>query len=298
MIERRLLMDNIRIGHRKVGLNEPAFIVAEIGINHNGSVDIAKKLIDAAVNAGCEAVKFQKRTVDVVYSAEELSKPRESVFGITNGDLKRGLEFGEREYFEIDKYCKEKNIIWFASPWDIESVDFIDRFNLPCYKISSASLTDDELLNHTISKGKPIILSTGMSTMEEIEHAVEILSNHDLILMHSVSTYPTDDNELELKVISTLQDRFPDIPIGYSGHEHGTTMSVCARALGACVIERHITLDRTMWGSDHSASIEPKGFELMISNIRRLEKAFGDGIKKVLDSEKPVLQKLRKSKKI
>lgn len=287
-------MNVVRIRGREIGPHNSVFIIAEIGINHNGSIENAKKLIDVAVNAGCDAVKFQKRTIDVVYSEEELAKPRDSIFGTTNGDLKRGLEFGEKEYNEINKYCDKKGIIWLASPWDEDSVDFIEQFNPVCFKIASASLTDDNLLKLVRSKGKPIILSTGMSTMEEIEHAVDILGEDDLILLHTTSTYPTDDNELALKMITELQKKFSNIPIGYSGHEHGTTMSVCARALGACIIERHITLDRTMWGSDHAASLEPKGLELMVNNIRRVEKALGDGIKRVWDSEIPVLEKLRR----
>jgi len=247
-----------------------------------------------AVEGGADAVKFQKRTIEVIYTPEELAKPRESPFGLTNGDLKRGLEFGFKEYKEIDSYCHEKGILWFASCWDEESVDFIEQFNPVCYKIGSPSLTDKHLLLYTRMKNKPIILSTGMSTMEQICQAVKILGQDDLILLHCVATYPTRDEELNLSVIRTLEDVFSGIPIGYSGHGHGTTMGVCAAALGACVIERHITLDVSIWGSDQSASLEPWKFKLMIGNIRRLEKAMGDGEKQILPSEIPIMKKLRR----
>ena len=215
----------VKIADKIVGDGYPCFIIAEIGINHNGSVELAKKMIDIAVTTGFDAVKFQKRTIDVVYTKEELAKERISVFGNTNGDLKRGLEFGEKEYKEIDLYCKEKGIIWFASCWDEGAVDFIEQFNPPCYKIASASLTDDNLLKYTKSKGKPIFLSTGMSTMEEIRHAVSILGEEDLILMHCTSTYPSNADEMNLQVIKTLREEF-SCPVGYSGHERGITPSV------------------------------------------------------------------------
>jgi len=286
----------VQIGNKKVGPSEPIFIVAEIGINHNGDLELAKKLIDVAVNVGCDAVKFQKRTIDVVYTPEELARPRENPFGPTNGDLKRGLEFGQKEYEEINQYCRKKEILWFASCWDRESVDFIDEFDPPCYKIASPRLTDDDLLKYTRSKGKPIVLSTGMSTMRQIEHAVNILGKKDLIILHCVSTYPSENKEVNLKMIDTLSKKFPRIPIGYSGHERGVSISVMARVLGAALIERHITLDRTMWGSDQAASIEPKGLQLLIRDIGIFEDAKGDGIKKVLDSEVPIMNKLRRKK--
>jgi N-acetylneuraminate synthase len=268
-------------------------VVAEIGINHNGDIGIAKKLIDAAVVAGVDAVKFQKRTVDVVYTQEELARPRENPFGSTNGDLKRGLELNKDQYAEVDRYCKEKNIVWFASCWDEQSVDFIDQFDVPCYKIASASLTDSELLKHTRSKGKPIILSTGMSTPEEVDRAIEILGRDNLILLHTISTYPAELEELNLNTIVTLKQRY-GLPVGYSGHEVGLSPSVMAAVLGSCMIERHITLDRAMWGSDHSASIEPKGLELLVRDVRVWEKVKGDGVKKLYESEVPVKQKLRR----
>ena len=235
----------IRIGSKLVGTGYPAYVIAEIGINHNGDIDLAKRLITVAVAAGCDAVKFQKRTVDVVYTPEELAKPRENPFGLTNGDLKRGLEFTYEEYQEINRYCAEVKMPWFASCWDEESVDFIAQFNPPCYKIASASLTDDNLLRHTRAQGKPLLLSTGMSTLEQIDHALEVLGKEDLILLHACSTYPAYYEELNLNVIQTLRARY-GIPVGYSGHETGLPSSLVSVALGACIVERHITLDRSM----------------------------------------------------
>ena len=286
----------VRIGNKIVGDGQPCFIIGEIGINHNGNVDIAKKLIDIAVFTGCDAVKFQKRTVDIVYTQEELAMPRPNPFGETNGDLKRGLEFGYDEYKIIDDYCKEKNIIWFASCWDEDSVDFIDEFDPPCYKISSASLTDDELLKYTKSKGKPILLSTGMSTQEEVDHALDILGN-DIILYHCTSTYPTDNSEINLNVILNYKARYR-FPVGYSGHEKGLMPSILAAAMGANSIERHITFDRTTWGSDHAASLEPEGLYRMIRDIRQIPGVLGDGEKTVYDSEKSIIKKLRRKKSV
>ncbi|MFL0251674.1 N-acetylneuraminate synthase family protein [Clostridium neuense] len=287
-------MKCISIGDRKIGDEFPAYIIAEIGINHNGDINIAKQLIDTAVNAGCDAVKFQKRSVDVVYSKEELARPRENPFGSTNGELKRGLEFGTEEYSEIDKYCKKKGIQWFASCWDEASVDFIDQFDVPAYKIASASLTDDELLKYTKAKGKTIILSTGMSTLQEIDHAVEILGKDNLILLHTVSTYPAKYEDINLKAMKTLKDRYDDIPVGYSGHETGIATSSAAVAMGACVIERHITLDRAMWGSDQAASLEPNGLNRLVRDIRLIETAFGSPEIRCLEIEEPVKKKLRR----
>ena len=283
----------VKIGNRWVGEGEPTFIVAEIGINHNGDINLAKKLIDMAVFAGCDAVKFQKRTIELVYTPEELAKERESPFGTTNGDLKRGLEFGEKEYQEIDRYCKERGIIWFASPWDVRSVDFLEKFNVPCYKIASPCLTDDELLKYVKSKGKPIILSTGMSTEEEIKRAVKILGEKNLVVLHCTSTYPSKLEELNLKVIHWLKKEF-NCPVGYSGHETGIVEPVMAVVLGACVVEKHITLDRAMWGSDHAASLEPNGLNRLVRDIRNLPVCLGNGEKRVYDSEIPIIQKLRK----
>lgn len=310
------------IGKIPVGKGLPVFFVAEIGINHNGDINIAKNLIDQAVEAGCNAVKFQKRTIPIVYTEEELAKPREvhqqiissaikrkvlspesikrlegsNFTKTTNGDLKWALELTFNEYQEIHQYCKQKEILWFASPWDEASVDFLDRFNPPCYKIASPSLTDTNLLRHIRSKGKPIILSTGMSTMEQIEKAVSILGEKDLILLHCVSSYPAEHEIINLQVIYTLYERFPNVVIGYSGHERGLQISLAAAAMGASLIERHLTLDRAMWGSDHAASLEPKGMELLIRDVRAVERARGEGIKKVLPQEVPIIEKLRRKR--
>lgn len=207
--------------------------------------------------------------------------------------MKYGLEFGYEEYKEFDKYCREKNMIWFASCWDEGSVDFINQFNVPCYKIASPSMTDDGLLLYTKAKGKPIIMSTGMSTLEQIDHAVEILGNDNLIILHTTSTYPAYYEELNLSVIPALKKRY-GVPIGYSGHETGIASSTAAVALGACVVERHITLDRSMWGSDQAASLGPNGVIKMISEIRLVETAMGDGVKRVIEREEPIIKKLRR----
>ena len=286
-------MQPVKIHERCVGPGHPCFVVAEIGINHNGRLELAKALIDAAVAAGCDAVKFQKRTIEIVYSAEELARPRENPFGPTNGDLKRGLEFSADQYAEIDRYCRSKAIEWFASCWDEPSVDFLEQFRPPCYKIASASLTDDDLLRHHRKIGRPLITSTGMSTLEQIDHAVEVLGRQDLILLHATSTYPSDVEELNLRVIPRMLERY-GIPIGYSGHEVGLYTTLAAAVLGACVVERHITLDRAMWGSDQAASVEPHGFARLVKDIRAVEASLGDGVKKVYDSEIPVMRKLRR----
>lgn len=283
----------VKISSRMVGQGQPCYIIAEIGINHNGSVDLAKQLIDVAVDCGCDAVKFQKRTVEVVYSQEELARPRDNPFGPTNGDLKRGLEFGVKEYAEIDKYCKQKGIDWLASCWDEAAVDFLERFNPPCYKIASASLTDDNLLRHHRKYGRPVILSTGLSEMKQIEHAVEVLGKDQLILLHCTSTYPSKPEELNLRGIVALKEKF-GVPVGYSGHEVGLATSYAAAVLGACVVERHITVDRSMWGSDQAASVEPPGMKRLVRDIRELDQAMGDGVKKVYESEKAIIQKLRR----
>jgi N-acetylneuraminate synthase len=286
-------MAEVTIGETSIGDGQPCYIIAEIGINHNGDIALAKQLIDVAFAARCSAVKFQKRTIDVVYSQEELARPRESPFGTTNGDLKRGLEFGAFAYAEIDVYCREIGMPWFASCWDEEAVAFIDRFHPPCYKIASASLTDDNLLRHTRAKGRPLILATGMSTLEQIDHAVEVLGTQDLILLHACSAYPAHYEELNLRAITTLRAQY-GIPVGYSGHETGIPSSVAAAALGACVVERHITLDRAMWGSDHAASLEPNGITRLVRDIRLIEQAYGDGVKRVLPREEEIMKKLRR----
>jgi N-acetylneuraminate synthase len=285
--------DTVSIASRPIGAGQPCYIIAEIGINHNGDIDLAKKLISVAVSAGCDAVKFQKRTVDVVYTAAELATPRENPFGDTNGDLKRALEFGLDEYREIDAFCKSVKMPWFASPWDEGSVDFLEQFDPPCYKVASASLTDHDLLRHMRSKGRPIILSTGMSTIEEIDSAVAAVGTKDLILLHACSTYPAYYEELNLMVIPELQRRY-GVPVGYSGHETGITSSVAAAVIGACVVERHITMDRAMWGSDQAASLEPNGIMRLVRDIRLVERSMGDGVKRVYEREYPIIKKLRR----
>lgn len=283
----------VEIGGRPVGADHPCFVIAEIGINHNGSVDTAKLLIDAAVIGGCDAVKFQKRSVEVVYSRDDLDRPRESPFGKTNRDLKMALELGSAAYDEIDAYCRAKGILWFASCWDEASVDFIASYDPPCFKIASACLTDDDLLRHHRRTGKPILLSTGMSTMEEIRHAVDVLGKDDLVLLHCTSSYPCRPADLNLRLIEVLRSEF-NVPVGYSGHEVGLQTSVAAVALGACVVERHLTLDRAMWGSDQAASVEPHGMSHLVRDIRVVREAMGDGVKRLLEAEREVQNKLRR----
>jgi N-acetylneuraminate synthase len=283
----------VTIAGRTVGDNHPCYVVAEIGINHNGDLGLARRLIDVAVASGCSAVKFQKRTIDVVYAAAELERPRESPFGTTNGELKRALEFSKEQYAEIDSYCRDKGIVWFASPWDEASVDFLEQFKVPCHKVASASLTDDKLLRHMRATKKPIILSTGMSTMAQVDHAVEVLGRENLVILHATSTYPATYDELNLKVIPVLAARFK-VPVGYSGHETGISSSVAAVVLGASMVERHLTLDRAMWGSDQAASLEPNGMQRLLRDIRLVETAMGDGQKRLLDREKPIMEKLRR----
>ena len=285
---------SVQIAGYRVGPGHPCFIVAEIGINHNGNVETALRLIDAAAASGCQAVKFQKRTVDLVYPPEELAKPRESPFGATNGDLKRGLEFGAAEYRVIDAYCREKGLLWFASCWDENAVAFMEEFDPPCCKLASACLTHDDLLSCCRATGRPLILSTGMSTMDEIRHAVELVDQDRLVILHTASTYPSRVEDLNLRVIQTLQREF-GCPVGYSGHEVGLQTSVAAVALGACVVERHLTLDRAMWGSDQAASVEPHGFARLVRDIRSVELALGDGTKRLLEDEIPMMQKLRRA---
>jgi N-acetylneuraminate synthase len=286
----------VRIGERWIGDGHAVYIVAEIGINHNGDIEIAKQLIQAAKHAGVDAIKFQKRTPELCVPPEQRSQMRDTPWGyITYLDYRYKVEFGEAEYSEINRFCKEIGMTWFASVWDETSVDFLEAFNPVCYKVPSASLTDHNLLRHLRQTGRPAILSTGMSTIEQIRAAVQVLDVEKLVITHATSTYPCDPQELNLKVIPTLRDEFP-CPIGYSGHEVGLVPSVVAIALGASMLERHITLDRAMWGGDQAASVEPSGFERLVKYIRVIEESLGDGVKKVYDSELPSLRKLRRVK--
>jgi N-acetylneuraminate synthase len=285
----------IMLGKTLVGDGHPAFIIAEIGINHNGDLAVAKQMIDAAVHAGVDAVKFQKRTPEVATPPEQQNQMRETPWGyITYLDYRRKVEFGEAEYHEIDRYCGEVGIPWMVSVWDEPSVDFMENFDTPAYKIPSASLTDHNLLRHIRRAGKPIIISTGMSTMQQIREGVDAVGSENLVILHCTSTYPCEPHELNLRMIATLRSEFPNNPIGYSGHEVGLVPSAVAVALGASMIERHITLDRAMWGSDQAASVEPGGFGRLVKYIRVSEAALGDGVKKVYESEMTSLQKLRR----
>ncbi|WP_236790068.1 N-acetylneuraminate synthase family protein [Amycolatopsis sp. GM8] len=284
----------VRIGDREVGPGHPVFTVAEIGINHNGDVEIAKQLIDVAVSVGADAVKFQKRTPDIATPPDMRDTLRDTPWGeMTYLDYRYRVEFGVPEYEEIDRHCKDQGIAWFASPWDVPSVDFLEKFDVVTHKVASASLTDVDLLKALRDTGKPIIASTGMSTMEEIEKAVEVLGTERLVLLHATSTYPCPPEEANLRMIETLSRRF-GVPIGYSGHERGLQVSIAAVALGACVVERHVTLDRTMWGSDQAASLEPEGLRRLIRDIRNVELALGDGVKRVFPGEEAPRRRLRR----
>ncbi len=288
-------MGFITVESVKIGDGFPTYLIAEIGINHNGSIENAFRLIDNAKAAGFNAVKFQKRTLDVVYSQEELATPRESVFGKTNGDLKKGLEFSESQYREIDSHCRQTGMQWFASPWDEASVDFLENFQVVAHKVASASLTDRGLLEKLATTGKPIFLSTGMSSMDQIEKAVSLLDDKNLVLLHTVSTYPAVDSDLNLSAIETLREAFPKIPIGYSGHEVGVLPSLIAVAkYGAVCVERHITLDRASWGSDQAASLELPGMVKLARDIREIPKLIGNGKKDILEKEVPIMKKLRR----
>ncbi len=280
---------------KSIGNGEPVYVIAEIGINHNGSVSIAKKLIDEAVAAGCDAVKFQKRTPELCTPKDQWDILRDTPWGrISYIDYRKMIELGYEEYGIIDSYCKEKKIDWFASCWDEESVDFVEQFNPALYKFASASLTDHALIAKVKSLGKPYILSTGMSTMQEIKEAVNMFGTDSLLIAHSTSAYPCAPGELNLNMIKTLQELYPGTPIGYSGHETGLATTVAATILGACFVERHFTLDRAMWGSDHAASVEPQGMHKLVRDIRDTEQSLGDGVKKVYDSELGALKRLRR----
>jgi len=280
---------------RSIGEGQPVYIIAEIGINHNGSLSIAKQLIDEAVSAGCDAVKFQKRTPEFCTPKDQWNQERDTPWGrMKYIDYRHKVEFGYDEYNEIDSYCEKKKIDWFASCWDEQAIEFIEQFNPRIYKCASASLTDHSLIERVKETGKPYILSTGMSSMFEIEQTIEKFGAKNLLIAHSTSAYPCNPKELNLNMIRTLSSLYPDTPVGYSGHETGLATTVAAVAMGACFAERHFTLDRAMWGSDHAASVEPQGMQKLVRDIRDVEMAMGDGVKQVYESEMSALKRLRR----
>ena len=284
----------IRIGNRTIGDGNPVYIIAEIGVNHNGDLDTAKQMILSAKETGADAVKFQKRTPELCVPEDQRDIMRETPWGyISYMAYREKVEFGQAEYKEIDRFCREIGIDWFVSVWDEGSVDFIEQFNPACYKLPSASLTDHNLLRKARETRKPIIISTGMSTAEQIKEAVKVVGLKDLAILHSTSVYPCDPDELNLRMIPTLKSQY-DCPIGYSGHEVGLIPSVVAVGLGANIVERHFTLDRAMWGSDQAASVEPGGFRKLVKYIRVTEMSLGDGVKHVYESEQSSLKKLRR----
>lgn len=283
----------IDLGGRLVGDGQPTYIIAEIGINHNGSLEIAKRLIDVAKAAGCDAVKFQKRNPEKCVPADQRDKMRETPWGyISYIEYRYKVEFGKEEFEQIDNYCRAQKIAWFVSAWDPDSVDFMKQFRTPCIKVPSASLTDRELLSACKTTGEKLMLSTGMSTMDQINAAVKILGTEKLLLAHATSTYPCTNDELNLRMICTLRNTY-SCPIGYSGHEVGLATTVGAVAVGACFVERHVTLDRAMWGSDQAASVEPGGLRRLVKDIRAVDAALGDGTKRVYDSEMVAASRLR-----
>jgi len=287
----------VRVAKRSVGEGEPVFVIAEIGINHNGSLEVARKLIDGAVLAGADAVKFQKRTPELCVPREQWTLERETPWGrMTYIDYRRKVELGEREFEVIDRHCRERGILWFASAWDEAAVDFLERFDPPAYKAASASLTDHDLLRRMKATGRPLFLSTGMSTLDEIRAGVAAAGRDQLLIAHATSTYPCPVGELNLRMLDTLKAMYPDCPIGYSGHETGLAPTWAAVTLGATFIERHVTLDRAMWGSDQAASVEIGGLLRLVANIRDIERALGDGVKRVYAGELPQIEKLRRVK--
>ena len=285
----------MKLGNTTLSAESNSYIIAEIGINHNGDIKIAKKLIDVAKKAGCDAVKFQKRNPDICVPEKQKTIMRETPWGyISYLDYKYKVEFEKKEYDVIDEYCKKIGIHWFASPWDVDSVNFLSQYDIPALKVPSASLNDNELLKAMATTNIPIIISTGMSTQNEVDEAITLLADTELAVLHCVSTYPTPTEELNLNVIKTFKSKYPNLIIGYSGHETGLSTTYAAVAMGAKIIDRHITLDRSMWGTDHSASIEPHGLKTLVSNIRDIESALGDGIKVVTPGEVPIREKLRR----
>jgi len=284
-----------QVGDRAVGAGHPVYITAEIGINHNGDLANAIALIDHAVDSGCDAVKFQKRMPEISTPRDQWELQRDTPWGrMSYIDYRHRVEFGVEEYAAIDQHAKRRGVAWFASPWDLQSVDFLEAFDVPAHKVASACLTDDELLRRMRATRRTIILSTGMSTMRQIRHAVEVLGSDNIILCHATSTYPAPVAELNLKMIYALQAEFPNVPIGYSGHETGLQTTVAAVAMGAVFVERHITLDRSMWGSDQAASIEPQGLARLVRDVRVISDAMGDGVKRIYDGERAAMKKLRR----
>jgi N-acetylneuraminate synthase len=285
----------VSIAGRRIGTGEPVYVIAEIGLNHNGDIELAKRLIDVAADAGAQAVKFQKRTPEISTPEHMKSVMRETPWGtMTYLDYRYRVEFNREQYIEIGDYATLRGLDWFASPWDEPSVDFLEDINVVAYKVASASVTDLGLLRAMAATGKPVILSTGMSTIEQIDLAVKTLGTENLILLHATSTYPLPAHEANLRMITTLQERYQGVPVGYSGHETGLQISLAAVTLGAVAVERHITLDRAMWGSDHAASLEPTGLEHLVRDIRVIEEAMGDGIKRIFPGEEAPLAKLRR----
>lgn len=285
----------VTIGSRVIGGGRPAYVIAEIGLNHNGDVELAKRLIDIAADSGADAVKFQKRTPEISTPEHMRDVPRETPWGtMTYLDYRRRVEFGRDEYIEIGDHATLRGLDWFASPWDVPSVAFLEDLNVVAHKVASASLTDIELLDAIRETGKPVILSTGMSTVEQIDRALQTLGTDRVVLMHATSTYPMEPDEANLRVIAMLRDRYPGVPVGYSGHERGLQITLAAVAMGAVAVERHITLDRTMWGSDHAASLEPTGLAHLVRDIRIIETALGDGVKRVFPGERAPMAKLRR----
>jgi N-acetylneuraminate synthase len=285
----------VSIGSRVIGGGRPAYVIAEIGLNHNGDVDLAKRLIDVAADAGADAVKFQKRTPEIATPSHMRDIPRETPWGTMSYlEYRYRVEFDRDQYIEISDHAMLRGLEWFASPWDEPSVAFLEDLGVHAHKVASASLTDHALLRALRDTGKTVILSTGMSTIDEIDDAVEVIGTERLLLMHATSTYPMEPGEANLRMIPALRDRFPGVPVGYSGHERGLQISLAAVALGAVAVERHITLDRTMWGSDHAASLEPTGLQHLVRDIRVIESALGDGVKRVYESELAPKAKLRR----
>ena len=293
-----MILENTRnrwIGDRPVGPSHPVYVTAEIGLNHNGDIDTCLQLIDVAGAAGADAAKFQKPTPTICTPRDQWDVERETPWGrMTYIDYRHRIEFGVDEFVVIDEYCRDKGIQWFASPWDLPSVEFLNDFEVPVHKIASACLTDDDLLRAVRAYGRTVILSTGMSTSAKIRHAVEVLGSNNVILCHATSTYPAANDELNLRMIETLATEFPNVPIGYSGHERGLQTTVAAAALGASFLERHITLDRTMWGSDQAASLEPAGLSPLGRDGRVVGEALGDGVEGVCEGEYAAMRKLRR----